>query len=232
MSHINLLRLYLPGAFLLIAIQFSHAVEIFDWKACFENTSITMRMGESREIHLKIVHLKKIGIIESNVSVRLAGSWDNVKVHPFMKLEETEYDECNLMIQCVIKEPSYIVWYGVFTVDTHFIGNVHVFAEIVRKEDGLSLIRLPQEIQITVKQRHRAGFHKALKQYMRYYLTIFDFILYVNFGLVLDLVKVKTILRNPLRTFTVYLCNFIVLPLVRSKYNIYFLILQSIKFIL
>lgn len=215
MSHINLLKVYLNLAFLLIAIQFSLSEELFNednyrWKAYFENTSITMRMGETRKIHLKIMHFEKIDIVKSNVSVRLTSSWDNVKVHPFVELEEPEYDKWNEILQSVLQTTSYMVLHGQFTVDAHFIGNVQVFVEIVRNG---SSIKLPQQMEITVK--HRKCDFRELKQYTKYFFIIFNLILYVNFGLVLDLVKVRDILRNPYRTLIAYMCNFFILPLVR-----------------
>lgn len=167
-------------------------------------------MGETRKIHLKIFYFEKIDIVKSNVSVRLTSSWDNVKVHPFVELNETKYDEWNEILQPILHTTSFMVLIGQFTVDAHFIGNVQVFVEIVRNG---SSIELPQQMEITVK--HRKCSLRELKQYTNYFFIIFNLILYVNFGLVLDLVKVREILRNPYRTLIAYVCNFFILPLVR-----------------
>lgn len=196
MTHIHLSKVYFTGALLLTTIHFSNAEDNVKWKANFGNSSSSIQMGESREIYMKIECFNKTEFIELNASIRLASDWNNVRMHQLTELEEITENK----------------WNGVFTVDAIFIGNVRVFVEIVRRDDGSVLARLPQQLLISVK-RHKCDY-REIKQFLKYIFIIFNFILYTNFGLVLDLAKVKAILRNPLRNLIAYLCNFIVMPLV------------------
>lgn len=163
------------------------------WEAQFENDKCTMYMGDSKNISITIMYLNQTDLIASNATIRIVGDSNILQMSKMFLANEIENSK----------------WSGFLEVHAIFIGSTNVAVEIIREN---SIERSSQQMQIEIMRKSIVGgiFVKRFK----ICVMIFYFIMQLNFGIVLDLSKVKEILRNRLRTCTAFICNYTSIPLV------------------
>lgn len=181
---------------LLILCRFSGAENDFAWKANFKNETYSMYMGDSKNISLTITNFKKADFIDSNATVRIISNSNILRVTKVIPLNEFEADK----------------WSGYFTIDAIFIGNANLSVEIVLASKRTQ--RLSQQIQIVIINKSiLAG---VFMEYFHICVLVFYFVMYINFGVILEVNKVKDLVRKPLTPCVAFLCTFIISPLVRG----------------
>lgn len=173
----------------------SYAQNGVKWEVTFENTTHSMYMGDSKHINLSITNFNKTDLIESNATIRIASDSNILRVAKIIPLNEIEEDK----------------WNGSFTVDAIFIGNANVSVEMVWENKQVQ--RSSQQIRIHIL--HKSILGGVFMKYFNICVLIFYFVMYINFGVVLELSKIKALIRKPLRPCVAFLCNFVFSPLVR-----------------
>ncbi|XP_031639534.1 sodium/bile acid cotransporter 5-like [Contarinia nasturtii] len=166
------------------------------WKVNSENMTYSMYMGESKNISVTLTHLNRTELMESKASIMIISDSNILKVSRTVPLNEIDLDE----------------WSGVFSADAIFIGSANVFVMISRRENiGLKIEESSQRIRINISCKSMLG--EMFMQYFDKCVLIFYFIMYVNFGILLELSKVKDTVRKPLKPCVAFICNFIFTPM-------------------
>lgn len=187
--------IYFLVVFLLSLFCFSGAQDNFEWKAEFENTTYSVYMGDSKNISLNIINLNKTDLIQSNATIQIVSDSKILRVAKIISLNEIEGDQ----------------WSGSFTVDAVFIGHANVSVEIVWESKRVQ--KSSQQVRVVIL--HKSILGGVFMKYFHICVLIFYFVMYINFGVILELSKVKAIIRQPLRPCVAFICNFIFSPLVR-----------------
>lgn len=181
--------------FLVILLLFlsTFTCTMIRWEVKFENETCSIPMGDSKNISVIIVHLNKTDLIASNATIRIVGDRNILNVSKIIPINEINGDK----------------WNGFFEVEAIFIGSANVFVEIMTEN---TVERSSQQMQINVKLKHIVN--GVFVQVFNICVIVFYFIMQVHFGVVLDLNKVKSIVRKPLRPFAAFVCNYTLIPLV------------------
>lgn len=163
------------------------------WKAQFENDTCKIYMSDTKNISLTIMYLNQTNLIASNATIRIVSDSNILQMSKMIRANEIENGE----------------WSGFFEVHAIFIGSTHVAVEIIREN---SIERSSQQMQIEIMRKSIVG--GIFVKCFNICVMIFYFIVQLNCGMVLDLSKLKEILRNRLRTCTAFICNYTSIPLV------------------
>lgn len=181
---------------LLTLCRCTHTKDDFTWEANFENTTHSIYMGDSKNINLTINILYKVDLIASNSTIHVFSDSNILQVTKLTPGNEINGDK----------------WNGFFTIDAIFIGIANVSVEIIQQNQRVH--RSSQQIRINIL--HKSILGGVFMKYFHICVLIFYFVMYINFGVVLELSKVKAIIQKPLRPCIAFICNFILSPLVRS----------------
>ncbi|XP_055299002.1 ileal sodium/bile acid cotransporter-like [Sitodiplosis mosellana] len=176
-----------------ILCHLSYAQDDFTWEAHFENTTCSIYMGDLKNISLTIANLNKADLIESNATIRVVSDSNILRVTQIIPLNEIDGDK----------------WNGFFRINAIFIGHANVLVKVVRENKQVQ--RSTQQIRIDI--RHKSILGTVFMKYFNICVLVFYFVMYINFGVVLELSKVKTVVRKPLRPCVAFICNFIFSPL-------------------
>lgn len=98
-------------------------------------------------------------------------------------------------------------WFGNVEIDAHFLGNPHVYVELVNS-DG-STERADETLPLTIIREDRAIDHAFTGS-----VAVLVSLLYINFGAALDMTKLKGIIKKPVGPAIGFCGQFIVMPLV------------------
>lgn len=188
MALIKISSIFVLVIFVVIQSQFSKAEHGVGWEALFEN-STSVYMGDSRQFNLTIENLT-----QPYTKIRVVSDSGILKVSEIVLTGQIEQNE----------------WVGSFAVDARFIGSANVFVEIDRH--NASSERSVEHMHIWVMRI--PIINEVFMFYFGKCVLLYYFIMYVNFGIVLDLQRVKAILKKPLIPSIAFICNFVFTPLV------------------
>lgn len=192
-------EIYFLVVFSSIPCCFSAAQDGISWTAHFENTTYSIDMGDSKNISLTITNLNKASLIASNATIRIVSDSRILRVSKTIHPNEIDGDK----------------WSGIFVVNAIFVGHANLSVEIVQQQKSEQ--RSSQQCRINIQ--HKSILRGDFMKYFNIVVVIFYFVMYVNIGVILELDKVRAIVRKPLRPCIAFICNFIFSPLVRSYSN-------------
>lgn len=190
-------KIYFLAILLLVFCHFSHAQDDSAWEVEFENSKYSIYMGDSKNISLSLTNLNNADLIEANATIRIVSDSNILKVTKEIPLSEIEGDK----------------WSGNFTIDAVFIGIANLSVEIVWDNDRIE--KSLRQVRIVIL--HKSILGPVFMKYFKICVLWFYFVMYINFGVILELDKVKTIVRKPLRPCIAFVCNFVLSPLVRHS---------------